>query len=184
MQEGLIFAFIHAIVFFLFLWYIGLFDFFYFFGRRFLNLLMSILRESFLPEYRKVFEIIAFFLLLNDFGNNLDELVVVGPIIGEKFGIYEHVVNIDLKSSHAGESHNFITLFVKICIGRKPGFRRFGKFIRNWVLDNNSVIDKSLQLPLHWIMAQMYINWIAQNISTRNALKMFGEFHNFNSTLQ
>lgn len=184
MQKSLVFAFIYAVVFFLFLWYIGLFDVFCIFGRRFLNLLMPLFKEPFLPEYRKVFKIITFFLLLNNFGNNLNELVMVGPIIGEKFGIYEYVVNIDLKSTHAGESHYFISLLVKICIGRKSGFRRFGKFIRNGVLDNNGVIDKSLQLPLHWIMAHMYINWIAQNISTRNALKMFGEFHNFSSTPQ
>ena len=80
------------------------------------------------------------------------------PVIGEEFGINEYIVNVDLEGPDAGKSDNLISLLVEIGIGRKPGFGRFGELIGNRILDNNRIVDKSFQLPLHWVIMHMYIH--------------------------
>lgn len=128
-------AFVNSIIFLLFL-RDG-------FNHSFLNFLFDSHRLSLLKN-RIFFQTVAFFLFIDNFCNELNKLIVIGPRICQQFRINEYVININFKSSNPWKYNILICLFVDVMIGRQSGLSRLYKLVRDGILNYDGIINKSL----------------------------------------
>lgn len=86
-DSGLLLALVHAIVLLLLFGDAGLVG----------GLLVPLVGLGGLLEDREFFQVAALLLLLDDPGHQLDELIVVGPGVGQQFRVNQHIKDVDFE---------------------------------------------------------------------------------------
>jgi len=77
---------------------------------------------------------------------------VVGPLCGNKFGVDEYIIDVDLKRAYSREDDLLIIVFVYEHIFFIFVLGSFYKLVRYWVLDNNRIIDKFFDLAFYFVI--------------------------------
>ena len=94
-------------------------------------------------------------LILDHLGDDLEYLIVVGPLIGHQLRGKQYVVHIDLKGAYSREDDLLCRILVHkhILLGRN--FRCLDQLIGDGILDDDGIGDELLNLALDCIRGEL-----------------------------